>query len=246
MKSTISQFKVSEIIKSYLVPSANYIYGFADLTGLLPSKFKAYSHGISIGRRLDNSIVDGIKHAPTLEYLNHYSEINKELLNVCERISFELEAEGILAFPVRPTVTTDPGELDTAMPDLRYEISHKMVATRAGLGWIGKTDLFISKKFGARLRLSSILVDEGLVSDSKPIDKSRCGKCRICADKCPAGAANGKLWDIRTDRDVFFDAFKCREQCSKFGRSLLKIDRRICGICVAVCPIGQTKSSPAS
>ena len=40
------------------------------------------------------------------------------------------------------------------------DISHKMVATRAGLGWIGKADLFISSRFGPRLRLVSILINK--------------------------------------------------------------------------------------
>ena len=38
-----------------------------------------------------------------------------------------------------------PEQFDKSLPNLRYDISHKMVATRAGLGWIGKTDLFVSK-----------------------------------------------------------------------------------------------------
>jgi epoxyqueuosine reductase len=137
----MNQPKVREILKTHLIPSANYIYGFANLTGLLSDRFRAYTHGISIGRRLDDGIVNGIMNAPTMEYLSHYSEINKELLLICEQISLDLQAIGIRAFPVSPTVTGDPREFDTLMPDLRYDVSHKMVATRAGLGWIGKTDL---------------------------------------------------------------------------------------------------------
>jgi len=118
-----------------------------------------------------------------------------------------------------------------------------MVATRAGLGWIGKTDLFISPVFGARLRLTSILISKDVLSALKPIDKSRCGNCSICVDKCPAQAATGQHWDINTDRDIFFDAFKCREKCGELAKIHLKVDRRICGICVAVCPIGRINKS---
>ena len=213
--------------------------GFANLTGLLNQKFDRYSYGISILRRLDDKIVDGIKDAPTIDYLNHYTLINDQLHAVSEQIADDLNKAGIKAIPIKPTVTSDPEVFDQQMPTLRYDVSHKMVATRAGLGWIGKTDLFISKNFGARLRLTSILIDKEVESESKPIDKSRCGKCNICVEKCPAEAANGQLWDIYTDRDIYFDAFKCREKCSEFGRTLLKIDKRICGICIAVCPIGR-------
>ena len=231
--------QIHEILKSHLIPADDFIYGFANLSGLLNQKFDGYYYGISILRRLDDKIVDGIKDAPTLEYLNHYTQINHQLLSVSEQIASDLNQAGIGAIQIKPTVTSDSEAFDQQMPTLRYDVSHKMVATRAGLGWIGKTDLFISKEFGARLRLTSILIDKEVESESKPIDKSRCGKCNICVEKCPAQAATGQLWDIYTDRDIYFNAFKCREKCSEFGRTILKIDKRICGICVAVCPIGK-------
>jgi epoxyqueuosine reductase len=232
---------IHEILKTHLTPSENYIYGFANLSGLLHKKFDGYSFGISIGRRLDDWIIDGIKEAPTIEYFHHYDEINKQLQAISEQIASELNLAGIRALAIMPTIPISSTEFDEYLPTLRYELSQKMVATRAGLGWIGKTDLFISKKFGARLRLTSILIDKEVESESKPIDKSRCGNCSICVEYCPAQAATGQLWDIHTDRDVFFDAFKCREKCSEFGRTLLKIDKRICGICIAVCPIRRER-----
>ncbi len=230
---------LSKILRSHLIPEERYIFGFADLRGLLDEKFSEYPYGISIGCKLDDEIIDKITEAPTLEYLDHFTEINLKLQAVCEDVVAELKDCGILAMAVKPTISTDPETFDRLLPNLRYEVSHKMVATRAGLGWIGKTDLFISTKFGARLRLASILINHEIKLGDEPIEKSRCGKCIICVEKCPAGAATGQLWDIHTDRDVFFNAYRCREQCIEFGRTHLKIDRRICGICVAVCRVGR-------
>jgi epoxyqueuosine reductase len=231
-----------EIVQNFLTPTDDYIYGFANLTGLLGEKFNGYDYGISIAIKLDDRIIDGIKDRPTLEYYNHYDNINKQLQVVSEKIAFGLNQAQIGALVIKPTVATNSIEFDQYLPTLRYEVSHKMVATRAGLGWIGKTDLFISPVFGTRLRLASILINKEINPESKPIDKSRCGKCMICVAKCPAQAATGQLWDIKTDRDIFFDAFKCREKCSEYGR-LLRIDKRICGICIAVCPIGRGDKS---
>lgn len=230
---------IHSVLRKHLIPAECYTYGFANLSGLLHEKFEGYSYGISILRKLDDAVIDGIKEAPTGEYLQHYDTINGQLKVMVEDIVSDLRGAGIKALTINPTFTTNPEEFDRMLPTLRYDISHKMVATRAGLGWIGKTDLFISTKFGARLRLTSILIDQEFIPESKPIEKSRCGSCSVCVEKCPAQAATGQLWDINTDRDVFFDAFKCRDKCSEFGRTHLKIDRRICGICVAVCPIGR-------
>ena len=60
---------VEKILKSHLIPVDNFIYGFADLTGLLDKKFGGFNYGISIGRRLDNAIVDKVFGSPTKEYI---------------------------------------------------------------------------------------------------------------------------------------------------------------------------------
>jgi epoxyqueuosine reductase QueG len=229
---------IGNIISKYLLPSEDYIFGFADLTGLLHKKFEGFNFGISIGLRLDSIIVDKIINGPTPEYFLHYKKANDHLALLSERICMELNNNEIETFNISPTVSTS--DLDTVyFKSLRTDVSHKMVATRAGLGWIGKTDLFISREFGPRLRLVSILLKSPVKSKSSPINISRCGKCNICVEICPAKAANGKLWDITVEREEFFDPFKCREQCAGFGRSLPGLDARICGICVAACPIGQ-------
>jgi epoxyqueuosine reductase len=231
---------IDEIVRGYLVPEENYIYGFADLTGLLEKKFTGFNFGISIGLRLDSSIVDKIINGPTLEYYLHYRKVNEDLDLLTKKISSELNMNEIETFNISSTVSIS--DLDTIhFKTLRTDLSHKMVATRAGLGWIGKTDLFISKKFGPRLRLVSILLKSPVKSKTTPVDKSRCGTCNICVDICPAKAANAKLWDITVEREEFFDPHKCRNQCAEFGRSRLGMDARICGICVAACPVGQKK-----
>ncbi len=232
---------IEEIVRKHVLPEESYIWGFADLTGLLQNKFQGFDYGISIGRKLDNSIVDKIIDGPTREYYSHYRQINKDLDLLTRSISEDLNKYNLETLNIDSTVSTSA--LDSVyFNTLRTDLSHKMVATRAGLGWIGKTDLFISKEFGPRLRLVSILLKTRVVPESDPVDSSLCGNCRICVDICPAKAANGKLWNITVDREVFFDAFKCRNQCTGFGRTRLGMDARICGICVAACPIGQNRT----
>ena len=231
---------IEEILKSHLQSPEKYIYGFANLTGLLDPKFTGFNYGISIGRKLDDSIVDPVVNGPTREYYSHYKQINKELEQLSADISEDLNSKGIESLDIEPTVSTS--DLDSKYSVmLRTDLSHKMIATRAGLGWIGKTDLFISKKIGPRLRLVSILLKTYVGPKSKPVDKSRCGKCNLCVEICPAKAANGILWDITVKREDFFDPWKCRNKCAELGRSRLGADARVCGICVAICPIGQAK-----
>jgi len=145
---------IEKIIIDHLLPAENYVWGFANLTGLLQNKFSGFDFAVSIGQKLDSSIVDKVVNGPTLEYYSHYKKANQDLAILIKQISEELNKNDIETLNIDPTVST--AELDTIyFKTLRTDLSHKMVATRAGLGWIGKTDLFISKKFGPRLRLVS-------------------------------------------------------------------------------------------
>ncbi|MCU0461209.1 MAG: hypothetical protein MUF36_04230 [Bacteroidales bacterium] len=233
---------INSILKQILRPANHYIYGFADLHGLLNEKFRGYNYGLSIGKRLDSRIVDGIKKGPTIEYFNHYRKTNSELSGITWKIHADLKKKGIDSLPVAPTISKgDESYNEEYLRTLKVDLSHKMVATRAGLGWIGKTDLFVSRAFGPRLRLVSILLRQDPGISSIPVTESECGECKVCVVKCPAQAANGKLWNIRVNREQFFDPHKCREKCAELALEKLKVNERICGLCVSVCPYGKTK-----
>ncbi len=230
---------IKDILKNNLTPIDEYIFGTADLTGLIDKKFGEYRFGISIGKRLDDRIIDSIVNGPTMEYYEYYNQINKELADAAGIIKNELKKSRVDSIVIEPTTSICSKELEKNLSTLTVDVSHKMVGTRAGLGWIGKTDLFISKKFGPRLRLVSLLINQKPDNDFYPIDKSRCGTCNICVDKCPAKAANGLLWDTKTHRDTFFNAHKCSDKCRELAKQRLNVDKRICGLCISVCPIGK-------
>ncbi|MBP6978941.1 MAG: hypothetical protein PHD61_12870 [Bacteroidales bacterium] len=232
---------IHSILSRLLKPHEEYISGTADLTGLIDEKFGQHRFGISIGKKLDDCIVDGIENGPTLEYFHHYNQVNRELTGVAEEFREELRKLEIDAIVIPPTINLGSKDYEKYLSTLTYGLSHKMVATQAGLGWIGKTALFISKEFGPRLRLVSILVGQQPDTVSIPITRSRCGKCTICVERCPAQAATGQLWNVQIHRDAFFNAAKCREKCGELAKKKLNVEERICGLCVSVCPVGKKK-----
>jgi epoxyqueuosine reductase len=234
---------IRNIVENHLIPRDEYIFGFANLIGRLPKKYSYFKYGISIGKKLDDRIIDKLITGPTLEYYNHYNKVNRELTDLTAKIHDALLLKKINSLPIVPTISIGSKQYNKFLKSLSYDISHKMVATRAGLGWIGKTDLLISKEFGPRLRLVTILLDQDPGCNEKPFEYSNCGDCNICVLKCPAKAANGLLWDINTQRDIFFNAFKCREKCGELAKQILGVDERICGLCVNVCPKGKIKNN---
>jgi epoxyqueuosine reductase QueG len=231
---------VEELVRSATDGAGDIIAGFADLRGLLHESFSGYRYGILVGKRMDDIAIDAIiagkSPGPTAEYEALYRETNAALSSFVNRIAETLRSAGIAALAVEPTLPN--GRIDDEYRDtLRTKLSHKMVGTRAGLGWIGKTALFVSERFGPRVRLASVLTDSPVDSPAAPVEESRCGSCSLCVTWCPAGAATGKPWTVHTDRDEFFDPFKCRETCLELSAARLNKRISICGVCVAVCPV---------
>ena len=228
---------IEDEINEVIDDNDKYIFAVADVNGLLNDRYSEFNYAISIARKLENEIIDEIKHGPTKSYLQHYRNVNAELSALINSISKKLTKNNIRNFPIKPTY--EDNELDkNHLETLQTAFSHKMAAIRAGIGWIGKTDLLVTEKFGPRVRLATILVGFEFLKTGIAIETSKCGKCSICVENCPAQAANGKHWNIYTDRNDFYDAFKCREKCRELSKKNLNEAISLCGICVSMCPIG--------
>ncbi len=228
---------IEKIIKKNI--SNDYLIGFSYLEGLVPKKFKRLNYGITIGIRLDDKIIDGIVNGPTDEYAEHYDQINTVLNNIAREVRRNLKRQGYKAEIIKATIKTgEEKKYPNYSKNLSVEFPHKTAATRSGLGWIGKTALLVSPKFGPRIRLVTILTNKKLVT-GQPVKKSLCGTCDICVKKCPAKAANGKTWSVGMQRDEFFDAFECRSTAKELGMQRTGSKECICGICVSVCPLGK-------
>lgn len=216
-------------MKDELLGHGADLVGFGDLTGL-PSDIRCeLPVGICIAVKYPKKVICGIADLPTKEYYEHYNHINKGLDMLASLGADALKALGYKAVPqTRAYAEQFETDYGTLLP-------HKTVATRAGIGWIGKSALLVTEKFGSMIRISSILTDAPLKT-AKPINKSKCGECRICTDVCPARAVSGKLWDITVPRDEFFNAAACRKTARERSKKGFDVEITLCGKCIEVCP----------
>ncbi|RPI91621.1 MAG: hypothetical protein EHM32_10380, partial [Spirochaetales bacterium] len=117
---------IHRLLEQRLDPSV-YNWGFGDLTGLLPEKYAACTRGISIIRKLDDTVIDDIADGPTEEYFEHYNRINAELNALVQSIAAEMRDGAHTVVPVQATL--EEHELsETYTGTLTYDISHKMIA----------------------------------------------------------------------------------------------------------------------
>ena len=135
----------------------------------------------------------------------------------------------------------------TAAHDYRYYVDTGPVlergwAARAGLGFVGKNAMLISRRHGNWLLLAAILIRIDFVPD-EPVRKRSggrevglyCGKCTRCLDACPTAAfAAPGVVDAR--RCISYQTI---ENKGGIPRELREgIGHRIygCDVCLEVCP----------
>ena len=66
-------------------------------------------------------------------------------------------------------------------------VMERPLAQQAGLGWMGKHSLIINPKAGSFFFLGELFTNIPLPVD-KPFDKSHCGSCQSCIERCPTRA----------------------------------------------------------
>lgn len=202
--------------------------GFAKLSDIGSLSRKGFPTGVVIGMALRPAALQGLENGPTPAYYEEFRRVNNQLDCLARLAASILRENGYSSFArTRDTMKEDARTLRVTLP-------HKMLATRAGFGWIGKCDRLITTDFGAVLRLTSVLTDAPLACGS-PVTDSRCGSCRECQDVCPARAISGRSWNSESDRDEFFNAFGCRHMERELSRAA-DIPAELCGICRMVCP----------
>ena len=175
-----------------------------------------------------------MQNAPTQEYVNELIKLNTKLDEIGMECEKYLIKNGYKAYAqTKKRLGADFGENNS------FELPHKTIATRAGLGWIGKSALFTTTKFGSALRLSSVLTNAPL-DTGKAILKSKCGKCLECMKSCPGGAISGKEWNYKLKRNEFYDDKKCEKYALKISYENLGKKDTVCGKCIYACPHTQS------
>jgi len=178
---------------------------------------------ISMLMRIDPLVARSFRRGPTEEYAREYFRLNVALDDATGTLADALRVQGHAAEVVPATIS---GKVNGDQP-----FPHKTAATSAGLGWIGKTALFVSHDFGPAVRLATVFTDFEL-APGEPVREGRCGTCRDCVEACPADCGRDVTWRAGMPRDELFDAGACRHQMSLFPA----VGAQVCGICIAACP----------
>ena len=199
------------------------LVGVADISGLRAGFLleagtrDRFGTAVSLGKRLNDAVLDDIRDRPTALYFHHYRQMNFFLDRGALLVADHIQKRGFRSLPIAASQIVD-------WEGQRAHVSHKHVGRAAGLGWFGRNNLLVNPALGARFRLVTVLTDMPLEAGA-PLDRD-CGPCRACAAPCPAGAIK--------DRREDFDHRACYETLKEFRRKGYTA-QFICGICVRDC-----------
>jgi len=166
-------------------------------------------------------------------YTNQFPAIDANLESIQKRIALFLRSLGRKAFIIPPdTAKQDPSFAARLFP----LFPHKTAATCAGLGWVGKNGLLITKPYGARLSWATVLTDAPLNVSIESYTKGKCGNCHRCISACPAGAIRDEEWVRSFSGQTKIDVDACSKQLEK---NFQLVGKHICGLCILACPLGR-------
>ena len=121
-------------------------------------------------------------------------------------------------------------------------IAEKPWAMQAGLGWIGKHSLLLTREYGSWLFLGEVLTTLDLPADSP--HTAHCGTCSRCLDACPT-AAIVEPGVVDSNRCIAYHTLE--SQAEQLPKAIAQNQQNWvagCDICQDVCPWNQRFAQP--
>ncbi len=212
------------IVKELAVSLGADLVGFCKLSTPSPLA-PQLPYALSIGVKLSDAILKTVEEGPSYMYFQHYRTANALLDSISFRLARKIEEAGYAAFPIAASQSLGKNN------PYRGVFPHKTAAALSGLGFVGKSGLFLSHQYGSKVRLATILTDMPCRNEL-PVVENGCKDCSLCKNACPAGAIFGEIPTLTGERNI--DPEKCsrymKEHFQDIGRG------SVCGICIRVCP----------
>lgn len=166
-----------------------------------------------------------VSTTPSMVYQELYNTSNRVLDDIAYHLTNHLSELGYKAlfFP-----RDGYYNLDVLLDKPQAAFSHVLAGYYAGLGTIGDSHNLLTKEFGPRVRLVSILTDAPLPPDEM-LTENLCRHCKKCRGTVPHSAFmenNHSPYNMN------------KTACIEYHLLLKKEHHWPCGVCLNVCPVG--------
>lgn len=146
-------------------------------------------------------------------------------------LRFGIEVANLIGAPVLGRLCVDTAPL-----------LERALATRSGLGFIGKSTLSIVPGLGSYVLLGELLLDVALPAQPAPSAPTfqGCGSCTRCLDACPTQAFVGPF-ELDARRCISYLTIEATESVPEALRADMGTALFGCDVCQDVCPFNQSK-----
>ena len=213
-----------EVLKDYLIGEGISKVGF---TKVNLSEFPSLDYGVALVLKLPRQAIQLLLDDDFMRYWKIFHNQIDILTDIALKAESLIKDNGYDAF----ALTMQRNECD--MKKLLSKLPYKTLATTSGLGWVGRSALFVCEEYGSAVALSGILTDMPL-DVGQPITDSYCDDCEECQKACPVDAINPKKWNSRLNRSDIIDIEACSEYVIDQFKSGLG-----CSKCLSNCKLTQ-------
>ena len=200
------------------------IIHFVDISMLDIKQNRGLPFAILIGIAINPHFLEMVCNTPNYTHTidDEYGQTESRVGLIADKLTNSLISNGYKALS-----QSDHGLMTENAFDFETKTSalpHKTIAILSGIGYIGKSNLFINEEFGAAQCLGSVLTNAPLTVTKNNILLPKCNHCTICHYICPQKALHGVFWNTNVSRDEIVDVYNCIT-CLK---------------CLACCPKSRT------
>jgi epoxyqueuosine reductase QueG len=158
----------------------------ADPRYLLPSANSVISFALALDREI---VQDFISKKTWRPHCDNRKAIAQILYTIGDTLAEQLRSEGYEAVNVDLNNNYRP-EKDAAdvteMIEFHPDFSHRYAALASGVGRLGWSGNLLTKEYGARVELGSVLTSATLTPDTPiPDEEHPCDRCKMCSLVCP-------------------------------------------------------------
>ncbi len=188
-------------------------------------------------KRLDpTKLVEGSKSVISL-LLNYYPEetqredsykISKYAYGTDYHFVIKDKLKSLLQF-----IQQEIGEVEGRAFVDSAPVMDKAWAAKAGLGWVGKHTLLLSKQKGSFFFVAELIVDLDLEYDAPVTD--HCGSCTACIDACPTDAIV-EPYKVDGSKCISYFTIELKEELPQEMKGKFDDWAFGCDICQDVCP----------
>lgn len=164
-----------DVLKQYLISQGISKVGYTQVN---VDEFSSLNYGIALVLKLPREAIQALIDDEFKKYWKIFHGQIDTLTDIAFKGEKLIKDNGYDAF----ALTMKRNECD--MEKLLSKLPYKTLATTSGLGWVGRSALFVCEEYGSAVALSGILTDMPL-EVGRAITDSFCDDCRSARRHVP-------------------------------------------------------------